>query len=155
MQRKDSASQEIGIDSENRLRSGVTSRTSRISPELNEVEHGIDHKVVDKISEPAFELDQRATIQNLEKNLAISEFCTEGIKENQEFSGQRKILMFNFSFLLKASFAQILFVALANHAITALIFLALTELAFLAYNVGVYLKHRHLKSLLLLVPRVI
>lgn len=87
--------------------------------------------------------------------MAITEFCTESIKEKAEFSRNRAILMFNFSFLLKASFAQVIFVSLANYPQAALVLLVLAELVFLAFNIGVEVKYRSLKSILFLAPRVV
>lgn len=110
---------------------------------------------IDKLDEPIVELDERATILNLRQNLAITEFCTESAKEDKAFWGHRAVLMFNFSFLLKASFTQIVFVGLANYPQAALIILLSTETGFIAFIILVEVRLKHLKSILLLIPRVV
>lgn len=63
--------------------------------------------------------------------------------------------MSNFSFLLKMSIMQLIFVGMAIIPIPALATLVSLELLYLASSLGVYLKHRHLKSVILLIPKVI
>ena len=62
--------------------------------------------------------------------------------------------MFNFCFLLKVSLMQLVIVGLANFVATALVLLGVIELAFVALNLFAEIKYRHLRSILMLIPRV-
>lgn len=62
--------------------------------------------------------------------------------------------MSNFSFLLKLSLMQLVFVGMAMIPMVGLVTLLLIEAIYLACTLGFYLRHRHLKSILLLIPRV-
>ena len=151
IQRKISAHQETDIDSENRM----SPANQKIFQEMPQISNETRSTKIDKLEEPIEELDERATILNLRQNLAITEFCTESAKEDKAFWGHRAVLMFNFSFLLKASFTQIVFVGLANYPQAALIILLSTETGFIAFIILVEVRLKHLKSILLLIPRVV
>jgi hypothetical protein len=62
--------------------------------------------------------------------------------------------MSNFSFLLKMSVMQLAFVGLACMVIPALSFLITIELLYTWLNIHLYLRDRHLKNCLLLIPKI-
>lgn len=56
----------------------------------------------DKLAEPK-ELDHIAMISKLRQNQAIINFCTNDLKQQEQFSQRAILLMSNFSFLIKIS----------------------------------------------------
>ena len=62
--------------------------------------------------------------------------------------------MSNFSFLLKLSVMQLILVGFSKIPAVAFFFLIPLELAYLGVNLIYFCKHRHLKSLILLIPKV-
>ena len=62
--------------------------------------------------------------------------------------------MSNFSFLLKISLMQLVFVGMAMIPIPGLATLLSVEVLYFVSTVVVFARHRHLKSILLLIPKV-
>lgn len=60
----------------------------------------------------------------------------------------------NLSFLIKTSVTQLLLVGLGRFPTTALIFLLVVELSYLAFNIISFCKYKHLKSVILLIPKI-
>ena len=110
---------------------------------------------VDKVGTDSQELDQEAMIDKLRKNMTIVEFCTGDLKENHQFSGNTALLMSNFSFLLKSSLMQVIFVSLGAVPIPCLGLLILTEGVYFLQNIVYYAKNRHLKSFFLMLPKIV
>ena len=108
----------------------------------------------DQTSNPQKTLDEKATIQKLRRNITIMQFCTNDLKQNQSFSQVSVLLMCNFSFLLKLSLMQVIFVAMAMNVIPGLAILILLEVLYLLMILVPYCKHIHLRSFLLLIPKV-
>ena len=86
--------------------------------------------------------------------MTIISFCTNDLQQKDHYSQAQALLMSNFSFLLKMSFMQTVFVGMAMVPIPGLATLLSVEIIYLASTVGPYLKHRHLKTVLLLIPKV-
>lgn len=63
--------------------------------------------------------------------------------------------MSNFAFLLRLSFMQVILIGLAMTPVPGICVLLILELAYMAIIIVPYLKHRHLKSLIILIPKVI
>lgn len=94
-------------------------------------------------------------IFKLKKNPTIQEFCTNDLKEKAEYSRRTVLLMCNFSFLLKCSLMQVLLVAFVSQPAFGFGCLILTELVYSAINLAYYIKNRHLKNFVLLIPKVV
>lgn len=62
--------------------------------------------------------------------------------------------MSNFSFLLKLSLMQLVFAGMAMTPVAGLVTLILIEVLYLGSTLGLYLRRRHLRSVVLLIPRV-
>lgn len=99
-------------------------------------------------------IDQIATIERLNRNMTIVNFSTEDLKQKKSFSGHRLILMSNFSFVLKICIMQLIIISLIKSPIPALFMMLVLELVYLGFNVAYFCKYRHLKSFLLLIPRI-
>lgn len=86
--------------------------------------------------------------------MTIVKFCTNDLNQKKTFSGQQYLLMSNFSFLLKMSAMQLVFVSMALSVLPALATLILLELLYLAICILPYFKHKHLKNCLILIPKI-
>jgi hypothetical protein len=63
--------------------------------------------------------------------------------------------MSNFSFLIKSSLMQVIFVSLGSVPCACLAVLVVTEGVYFLHNVVYYAKNRHLRSVFLILPKVI
>lgn len=63
--------------------------------------------------------------------------------------------MSNFSFLIKSSLMQVISVSLGSTPVPCLVTLILIELVYFLQNLGYYSKNRHLKSVFLILPKLI
>lgn len=63
-------------------------------------------------------------------------------------------MMSNFSFLIKMSMMQVLFVGLSIFPASCLVGLLILELLYLGYNLGLQIKNKHLKNFFILVPKL-
>lgn len=100
------------------------------------------------------EINHEATLKKLQQNMTIVGFCTNDLQEKRQYSQAQPLLMSNFSFLLKLSVMQLFFVGMAMIPTPALISLLIVEIVYLISSLGIYLKHRHLKSIIILIPKV-
>lgn len=110
--------------------------------------------IKDKVEKEVLIFDEQATINKLRANQTIVDFCSGDLKEKSEFSGRSALLMSNFSFLVKMSIMQVLFVGLSAFPVSCLVGLILVELLYVVANVIPYVKSRHLKSVFMLIPKV-
>jgi len=94
-------------------------------------------------------------LRKLRRNMTIVAFCTNDLKQNHQFSGRAALLLSNFSFLLKSSLMQIILVALCRFPPTALVSLMTLELVYIILHTSQYAKNQHLKSLFLLLPKIL
>lgn len=62
--------------------------------------------------------------------------------------------MSNFSFLLKLSTMQLILVGFNKSPVVAFLFLIPLELVYLGINTVYFCKHKHLKSIILLIPKI-
>ena len=88
------------------------------------------------------------------QNQAITNFCSGDLKEKKELSGKTPLLMSNFSFLIKMSMMQVLFVGLSSFPASCLVGLLILELLYLGYNLGLQIKYKHLRNFFILVPKL-
>lgn len=91
----------------------------------------------------------------LRSNQTIVVFCTEDLVQKKEFSGKTAILMSNFSFLLKSCLNQVVLVSISLFPIPALSIFITIELTYSIYVLVLYLRFQHLKSVLLIVPKIL
>lgn len=91
----------------------------------------------------------------LKRNMTIVNFCTGDLKDKQHYSQNAFLLLSNFSFILKSSLMQIIIVAFCSFPIPALSILIGLESVYVVCNIIQYSKNQHLKSFLLLVPRIV
>lgn len=110
--------------------------------------------VKDKTGDDKLELDELATINKLRRNQTIIDFCCSDIKEKKNFSGKSSILMSNFSFLIKMSLMQVFFVGLSSFPVICLIGLLILEVVYMGSNLFCYIKYCHLKSFLMIIPKI-
>ena len=110
----------------------------------------------DKIEEErdSNQIDYPATIKRLDQNLTVMHFSTNDLQQKKSYSGNRIILMSNFSFLLKLSVMQVILVGFNKSPVPAFFLLLSLELAYLGINVVYFFKHQHLKSIILLIPKI-
>lgn len=69
--------------------------------------------------------------------MAIASFCTSELQEKQQYSKTQTVLMSNFSFLLKMSLMQVIFVGMAMLPIVGLGTLLSLEILYTVATVGV------------------
>lgn len=94
-------------------------------------------------------------IAKLWQNETIQKFCTNDLKEDKRFSQNTVLLMSNFSFLIKLTLIHLVFVCLPFTPRFGLIVMLVVEVAYLIENLRQYIRKRHLKSLVFLLPRVV
>jgi uncharacterized membrane protein len=87
--------------------------------------------------------------------MTIVNFCTHDLKQKQQYQGQIAILMSNFLFLIKSAIMQILLVSMATFPIACLTSLVVLEVLYTGLNLLHYFKNKHLKTFLLLIPKIV
>lgn len=100
-------------------------------------------------------LDEKEMIAKLWRNQVIQKFCTNDLKEDKSFSQNTILLMSNFSFLIKLSIVHLIFICLPFTPRFGMILMLVVEISYLFQNVRQYIRKRHLKSLIMLIPRVV
>lgn len=113
-----------------------------------------DSKPTKQADESPRIIHEPATIKRLNKNMTVVNFSTNDLIQKESYSGNRLILISNFSFLLKISVMQLVIIGLTASPMPALIIMLVLELVYLGFNVIYFCKHRHLKSIILLIPRI-
>lgn len=108
-----------------------------------------------KVKDQNKELDEQATLNKLRRNQIIVRFCTNDLQEKRQFSGKTILLMSNFSFLLKSTLMQIIIMAQCRFPITGILSLMILEGGYTILNLVHYSKNKHLKSFLLLLPKLL
>jgi hypothetical protein len=99
-------------------------------------------------------LDHILMLKKLNMNETVQNFCTNDLKKKKIFSKNTVVLMSNFSFLLRISAIHFILVALPFMPGFQLSLLLMLEIGYLATNVTKYMQQKHIKSLVLLIPKV-
>ena len=86
--------------------------------------------------------------------MTIVNFCTNDIKQKNQYSEMPILLMSNFSFLLKASMMQVIVVGLCQFPSPALGLMIALESLYVGVDLIQYLKHQHLKSFAIFLLRI-
>jgi hypothetical protein len=94
-------------------------------------------------------------LSKLKSNMTIVNFCTHDLKQKNQYQGHIAILMSNFLFLIKSAIMQIILVAMATLPITSLCMLMSLEAIYTILNLVHYFKNKHLKTFLLLIPKIV
>lgn len=100
------------------------------------------------------ELDQVAMIKRLKINQTIAQFCINDLKQKRAFSENTFLLMFNFSFLVKLSMMHMILVSIPLMPKVGLFLLCGIEGGYVIMTLYQYIKSNHLKSFLLLIPKL-
>jgi hypothetical protein len=93
-------------------------------------------------------------IKKLAENPTIQLFCTNDLKKEQKFTKDTAILVSNYAFILRIAIIHIILVGLPFMPIFQLILLILLEILYFTFSSGYYLKKKHIRSLIFLLPRV-
>ena len=99
-------------------------------------------------------IDQAKMIKKLAENPTIQLFCTNDLKKEQKFTKNTAILVSNYAFILRIAIIHIILVGLPFMPIFQLILLILLEILYFTFSSGYYLKKKHIRSLIFLLPRV-
>lgn len=93
-------------------------------------------------------------IKKLLVNQTIAQFCINDLKQKRAFSENTFLLMFNFSFLVKLSLMHMFLVSVPLMPKVGLFMLCGIEGGYVILTVYQYIKSQHLKSFLLLIPKL-
>jgi hypothetical protein len=93
-------------------------------------------------------------IKKLAENPTIQLFCTNDLRKDQTLSKNTMVVVSNYAFVLRVVAMHIILVGLPFMPLFQLSLLISLEILYFVSSTGYYLKKRHIRSMMLLIPKV-